>query len=83
MGDGGTPYAASQGLQVPSLVREDWPYASITEVRQRVYAGHPAGMPSWGIGRLTLREIDAVAWYVQHALRPESATRQSSRPNRP
>ena len=72
LGEGGTEYAATQGLEVPSLVRPDWPYDSIGAVRERVFAGHAAGMPSWGIGRLTLREIDAVARYVQDVLRSES-----------
>lgn len=71
LGEGGTEYARSQGLEVPSLVRADWPYESLDAVRERVFAGHPEGMPTWGIGRLTLREIDAVAWYVHHGLRPE------------
>lgn len=71
LGRGATEYATSQGLDVPSLVRADWPYDSVGAVRERVFAGHPAGMPSWGVGKLTLREIDAVAWYVQHTLRAQ------------
>jgi mono/diheme cytochrome c family protein len=71
LGEGATDNAVEQGLDVPSLVRADWPYDSLDAVRERVFAGHPEGMPSWGIGRLTLREIDAVAWYVQNALRAE------------
>jgi mono/diheme cytochrome c family protein len=70
MGEGGTEYAASQGKDVPSLVRPDWPYDSIQSVRRRVFAGHAEGMPSWGVGRLTAREIDAVSFYVLHSLRP-------------
>lgn len=73
LGEGGTEYARTQELDVPSLVRADWPYDSLGAVRERVFAGHPEGMPSWGIGRLTLREIDAVAWYVQYALRADTA----------
>ena len=71
MGEGGTEYAASQQLAVPSLVRDDWPYDSLGAVRLRIYAGHPEGMPTWGVGRLTLREIDAAAAYVQNGLRAE------------
>ena len=71
VGEAGTEYAASQELDVPSLVRADWPYDSIHEVRRRIFAGHAEGMPSWGVGRLTPREIDAVAWYVVHGLRTE------------
>ena len=69
LGQGGTEYAETQELDVPSLVRQDWPYDSIGAVRERIFAGHAEGMPSWGIGKLTLREIDAVAWYVQFSLR--------------
>ena len=68
LGQGGTEYAASQGLDVPSLVRADWPYDSVGAVRERIFAGHADGMPSWGLGRLTLREIDAAAHYVQYGL---------------
>lgn len=77
LGRGATEYAAEQGLDVPSLVREDWPYDSIGQVRERIYAGHATGMPSWGVGRLTLREIDAVAWYVERGLRVEAAANPS------
>lgn len=72
VGEGGTEYAATQGFDVPSLVRADWPYDSIGAVRERVFAGHAEGMPSWGLGRLTLREIDAAAHYVQYGLRTET-----------
>lgn len=72
LGRGGTPYAAEQGLEVPSLVEPDWAYAGDAEaVRRRTYVGHPQGMPTWGVGRMTLREVDAVAHYIVDQLRPE------------
>lgn len=71
LGEAGTEYAASQGLDVPSLVREDWPHDSVDDVRRRIFAGHAEGMPSWGVGKLTPREIDAVAYYVVAILRAE------------
>ena len=74
LGQGDTEYAAVQGIEVPALVRADWPYDSIGAVRERVFAGHAEGMPSWGLGRLTLREIDAAAAYVQLGLRAEAGT---------
>ena len=71
-GRAGTAYAASRDLEVPSLVRADWPYATAEAVRERVFVGHPEGMPSWGLGRLSSRDIDAAAWYVQHGLREQA-----------
>lgn len=71
-GEGGTQYAADRNLQVPSLVRAEWPYGDDVEaVRHRIFTGHPAGMPTWGVAGISPREIDAVAWYIVHQLRPE------------
>lgn len=71
-GRAGTDYAREQELDVPSLVRDDWPYGSdIEAVRHRIYVGHPQGMPTWGVAGLTPREIDAVAYYVLTGLRGE------------
>ena len=72
VGEGGTEYAAERGLAVPSLTRADWPYGDdVDAVRQRVFSGHPAGMPTWGVAGISPREIDAVSWYIVHSLRPE------------
>ena len=38
-------------------------------LRHRVFVGHAAGMPQWGVTGLTTREIDAVAYYVLDRLR--------------
>ena len=40
-------------------------------VRRRVFVGHVAGMPTWGVAGITQREIDAVSFYVLESLRPE------------
>jgi mono/diheme cytochrome c family protein len=69
LGEGGTDYAREQKLEVPSLVRADWPYQDHDAVRHRIFTGHPAGMPIWGMSNLTLREIDAVTAYVMEVLR--------------
>ncbi|HEY0672787.1 MAG TPA: c-type cytochrome [Longimicrobiales bacterium] len=70
LGEGGTEYAQSQELEVPSLVRADWEYGNNHDaVRRRVFTGHPAGMPTWGVAHLTPREIDAVTAYVITTLR--------------
>ncbi len=39
--------------------------------RHRMFVGHAAGMPTWGVAGISLREIDAVAHYVLDVLRPE------------
>lgn len=71
-GDGDTEYAAQRGMEVPSLLRADWPHGTdMDSVRRRIFAGHPAGMPTWGVAGITPREIDAVAAYVLFQLRVE------------
>lgn len=72
LGRGDTDYARERELDVPSLVEPDWPLAgSVDTVRWQIFVGHGAGMPEWGVGRLTPREIDAAATYVVQQLRPE------------
>lgn len=72
LGEGGTEYARQQKLEVPSLVRDDWPYGEDHDaVRHRIFTGHPKGMPIWGMSDLTLRDIDAVTSYVIEVLRAE------------
>jgi mono/diheme cytochrome c family protein len=71
-GQGDTEYAREHGLEPPSLVRPDWPYENVAAVRNTIYTGHPAGMPTWGVAGITPREIDAVAYYIVHVLRPET-----------
>jgi mono/diheme cytochrome c family protein len=72
LGDGDTDYAREHDLAVPSLVRADWPYEDVEDVRRIIFTGHPAGMPTWGVAGITPREIDAVAYYLVHVLRPEA-----------
>jgi mono/diheme cytochrome c family protein len=77
LGRGDTELAAERGLEVPSLVEPDWPYAvSVDTVRHRIFAGHPEGMPTFGVARLSPREIDGVAWYILEELRPEVLGRE-------
>ena len=72
LGRGETEYATGRGLQVPSLVDETWSVSpQIDSVRHRVFVGHAAGMPTWGVAGITIREIDAVSYYVLERLRPE------------
>lgn len=71
-GQGGTAYARQRELEVPSLVRADWEHGRDVEtVRRRIFTGHPAGMPTFGVAGITLREIDAVSYYIMAELRPE------------
>lgn len=72
LGRGGTDYARVNELQVPSLVERDWPMAGrIDSVRYEIFVGHGKGMPNWGVGRLSPRQIDAAAFYILHQLRPD------------
>ena len=72
IGEGETAYAEERAIEVPSLVAEDWTYAGDLEaVRRRIFVGHPTGMPNWGVGQLTPRQIDAAAFYILEQLRPE------------
>lgn len=72
LGGGDTEYARSRDLDVPSLVREDWRFAdSRDSVLHRIFVGHAAGMPTWGVAGITPREMDAVTYYVTEVLRPE------------
>jgi hypothetical protein len=84
LGRGGTPYALERRLEVPSLVEEDWEFGTdLSAVRRRIFVGHPAGMPTWGVAGIPPREIDAVAFFILHDLRPEvlGSGRGSGPPN--
>lgn len=80
-GEGNTAYAKSQNLAPKSLVRADWEFGDDREaVRRRIFTGHPAGMPTWGVGKnITPREIDAVTSYIMEGLRPEARAEPGSR----
>lgn len=72
LGEGETEYAARYELDVPSLVEPDWDYAGkLDSVRREIFVGHLDGMPTWGAGRLSPRQIDAAAYYVLQVLRPD------------
>jgi mono/diheme cytochrome c family protein len=78
MGRGDTPYARQEGVDVPSLVAADWPVGDDpVGVRRRIFIGHPGGMPTWGIAGISAREIDAVAHYIVHQLRPDAAAEEA------
>jgi mono/diheme cytochrome c family protein len=72
LGRGQTSYALERGLEVPSLVAPDWPLASLDSLHRVVYVGHEEGMPIYGSGGITPRQIDAVAAYVLEVLRPDA-----------
>jgi mono/diheme cytochrome c family protein len=72
LGQGTTEYAESRDLEVPSLVDPEWAYGDdLDAVRRRIFTGRPDGMPTWGIGRLSTRQIDAVTYYLVEQLRTE------------
>jgi len=73
LGRADTDYAEAQGLEVPSLVEEDWRFAGdIDGLRRIIFTGHPRGMPTWGVAGISPREIDAVAFYILVQLRPDA-----------
>jgi mono/diheme cytochrome c family protein len=72
LGAGDTEYARARELTVPSLVAPEWRYAaSMDSVRHRIFVGHAAGMPTWGVAGISPREIDGAAYYLLERLRPE------------
>jgi mono/diheme cytochrome c family protein len=81
MGEGGTAYAATRRLAVPSLVGQDWQYSDdLPAVRRLVFSGHGGGMPTHGIAGISLREIDAVSRYLLEQLRPEVLSGSAAEP---
>jgi mono/diheme cytochrome c family protein len=80
LGEAGTAYARSRNLDVPSLIGPEWKYDhDIDAVRHQIFVGHTTGMPTLGVASLSLREIDAVAWYVIYVLRPDAIRQDSAR----
>lgn len=80
LGKGGTEYARNRDLDVPSLVEPDADFdGDVAAVRHHIFVGHSAGMPTFGVSTLSLREIDAVAWYVINVLRPDALGSQPRR----
>lgn len=73
LGQGDTPYARQRGLTVPSLVKREWSLASMDSLHRVIYVGHEEGMPIYGDGGISLRQIDAVAHYILEVLRPDVA----------
>lgn len=75
LGEAGTAYAQEHELKVPPLVDPNWKYANDREgARKKIFTGH-RDMPTWGVARLSPREIDAVAAYVLDQLRPDALKR--------
>lgn len=72
LGRGGTDYDQGRGLDVPSLVEPEWALASMDSLHRVIYVGHVEGMPIFGEGGITPREIDAVAGYILDVLRPDA-----------
>lgn len=71
LGMGNTDYARERNLDVPSLVEPGWRMAHVDSLRRKIFIGHESGMPIFGDGDLTLRQIDAAAGYILQTLRPE------------
>ena len=45
--------------------------ADVDSLRRMIFIGHESGMPVFGDGDLSLREIDATAAYILRTLRPD------------
>lgn len=71
LGRGETDYGRERNLTIPSLVEPQWAYASMDSLHKTIYVGHEEGMPVFGDGGITPREIDAVASYILNVLRPD------------
>lgn len=72
-GRGGGEVARALELEVPSIVGAGWRLAADAEgLRRQIFVGTNAGMPNWGLHGLKPRDIDAVARYMVHGLRPGS-----------
>ena len=71
LGRGETDYARQRNLRIPSLVEPAWAFASMDSLHKTIYVGHEEGMPVYGDGGITPREIDAVASYILNVLRPD------------
>ena len=71
LGLGDTDYARQRDLTIPSLVVREWPLADVDSLRRKIFIGHESGMPVFGDGDLTPRQIDAGAAYILRSLRPD------------
>lgn len=78
-GEGQGSRARRDELEVPSIVAPDWAYdGRIDSIRRAVFVGHRSGMPSWGLTDLSLRDLDAVAYYVDDLLPEERVDEPTS-----
>lgn len=72
LGRGNTDYARERGLHIPSLVEHEWDLANLDTLRHVIFVGHEEGMPIYGAGGITPREIDGAAYYILNVLRPDA-----------
>jgi mono/diheme cytochrome c family protein len=72
LGMGQTDYARERGLDIPSLVEPQWALANLDTLRHVVFVGHE-GMPTFGSGGISVREVDGAAFYILQVLRPDAA----------
>jgi mono/diheme cytochrome c family protein len=72
LGLGDTDYARQRGLEIPSLVEPEWALAALDTLRHIIFVGHEDGMPVYGAGGITPREIDGAAYYIINVLRPDA-----------
>jgi hypothetical protein len=51
-------------------VEPQWALADLDTLRHVVFVGHE-GMPTFGDGGISAREVDGAAFYILHLLRPD------------
>jgi mono/diheme cytochrome c family protein len=78
LGYGDTDYARERGLEIPSLVKPGWALSNLDTLRHVVFVGHEDGMPIFGSGGISAREIDGAAYYIIEVLRPDAAAAEGS-----
>ena len=71
LGSGDAAYARERDLEVPSLVEPEWDLTQMDSLRKVISIGHETGMPVYGDGDLSPRDVDGVAAYLLLDLRPE------------
>ena len=71
-GDAGFVNERGDTMRPPSFVQANWRFANDPNgLRRQIFVGNTQGMPHWGLRRMQVRDIDAVARYIENVLRAE------------
>lgn len=78
-GDGGR-VVNGDTIQPPSFLQPSWRFAGNRQaLRHQIYVGTDRGMPHWGLRRMRVRDIDAVASYILEEMVPASTGASAQR----